>query len=139
MLAEPAIHDLFVNMRNQMNQSKRVQLIAAVVGLHEEVTSFGNHEHPTRHLSDASVTPAAISFYIHAIATLSNARCEVERDNEEVVVLFPATFSFKGKTENWLVPVTVARQACESILGDLILDGDPHLIPTRKNDLAVDQ
>jgi hypothetical protein len=34
-LAERAIHDLFFNVRNQMNQSKRVQLFAAFLGLHE--------------------------------------------------------------------------------------------------------
>merc|ERR1719446_1507570 len=112
-LAERAIHDLFFNLRNQMNQSKRVQLFAAFLGLHEDVASFGNAEHPTRHMSNEGVAEAALSFYMHAIATLQKAHLAVERDNDEIVVLFPATFSSKGKTENWLVPVTLARSAME--------------------------
>ena len=123
-LAERAIHDLFFNVRNQMSQSKRVQLFAAFNGLHEDVASFGNAEHPTRLFSEPEANGAAVSFYMHAVATLSSAHCEAEQGNDEVVVLFPASFTSKGKSENWLVPITIAKPALETIFGGMMHEGD---------------
>ena len=116
-LADRAVHDLFFNVRNMIGASKRCKLFAAFLGIHaDESQSILASKDSTRLFSDPDLKSAALSFFFHAVAVLSELHCASDRSNAEICCLFPATFSdTRGKCESWLVPVDVVPGALAAI------------------------
>lgn len=116
-LADRAVHDLFFNVRNMIGTSKRCLLFAAFCGIHgEDTAAFGAKSTCMRLLSDAETRDAALSFFLHAIGVLSGLHSAADKLNNEIVCLYPPTFSdTKGKCESWLVPTDLVAKACAKI------------------------